>query len=66
MTDIEKLIAAYEAAVVDPLFDAEKAARLCRAVEAEADRVGYQDHARLMSLHTMHEQAALAAENGGR
>jgi hypothetical protein len=56
---LEAAIALYEAEIfgdADPV----KLEVLCTAVEAEADRIGYDNHSRLMGLHTMAEQVCVA------
>jgi hypothetical protein len=53
--ELERLIAAYTAAIFAQPFNGAEVDRLCRAVEAEADRVGYTGHARLMAIHTVAE-----------
>jgi hypothetical protein len=60
--ELERLIAAYTAAIFAQPFNGAEVDRLCRAVEAEADRVGYTGHARLMAIHTAAERASIAAE----
>jgi hypothetical protein len=58
---LEKLIEQYEASIWGDSID--EIERLCRAVEAEGQRIGYQNHVRLMSLHTWAEKACIRLSN---
>jgi hypothetical protein len=57
-TDLEELLEEYERAAGLQYPDVDRLALLGQRVEAEADRVGYTSHSRLMALHTAAEQAA--------
>lgn len=54
-TKLEELIEQYEQAIRDRNHD--EIDRLIMLVEQEADKIGYENHARLASLHTMAERA---------
>ncbi len=53
---LEHLISKYEAAIATR--NVEEIAEACKAVEREADAIGYEDNARLQALHTQAEQAS--------
>lgn len=53
---LETLIGRYEEAIFDPTPDPKKIDTLCQQVEAEAHRVGYTNHKRLLAMHSMAEQ----------
>lgn len=52
---LEQLISQYDTAIHAPRPCPETIDELCSAVEAEADRIGYDNHARLQALHTAAE-----------
>ena len=58
-TKLESLILLYTAAAFDEPPDMALIDRLANEVEAEADRVNYTNHRRLMALHTQAERASL-------
>lgn len=61
---LETLIGRYEEAIFDPTPDPKKIDALCKQVEAEADRVGYTNHTRLMAMHNMAEQVCVRIDAG--
>jgi hypothetical protein len=54
---LEQLIDQYESAIFKE--DVKLMTSLSIKVEKEADRIGYTNHRRLMSLHTMAENAVI-------
>lgn len=57
---LEKLIARYSVAI--QRGDLCEIETLCNRVEAEADAIGYANHARLLRLHTAAERVSERAE----
>lgn len=55
MNELERLIKAYEDAIARS--DDQAMMQLALAIEQEADRIGYENHGRLIDLHTRAEQA---------
>jgi hypothetical protein len=53
-TKLEALISEYETAIVNSATS--EADRLSGLVEEEARRIGYDNHARIMALHSLAEQ----------
>lgn len=54
---LERLIREYEAACLAQRPDEDEINRLALAVEEEAERVGYDNHLRLLALHNLAEAA---------
>lgn len=59
---LEQLIASYQDAISAETFDPEEIERCGEAVEKEASRIGYNDHMRLIRLHTAAENRCFREE----